>query len=81
MTTSVCKLLSLFVCIFTFSSATFVHQVSENEFEIGIEENGVRITENIRYENGLKITVVPSHHHISGATYVYDQETVILYFS
>ena len=52
--------------------ANFLHQVAPNEFNIDIEERGVRILQKVKFENGLRITEVPQHHHLSAATFVYD---------
>jgi len=57
-----------------FSHANYVHQKSPNEFDIDLEEQGVRITQKIRFENGLIITEVPDHHNISSGTFVFDEK-------
>ena len=59
-----------------FSHANYVHQKSPNEFDIELEEQGVRITQKIRFENGLTITEVPDHHNISSGTFVFDEKMV-----
>ena len=62
-----------------YSQANYVHQKSPNEFDIQLEEQGVRITQKIRFENGLTITEVPDHHNISAGTFVFDEAKVNLY--
>ena len=66
------KGLAILVLAIATVGANFLHQVAPNEFSIDIEERGVRILQKVKFENGLRITEVPRHHHISAATFVFD---------
>ena len=78
MKTNYREVLFLIILGIAYGQCTFVHQVASNEFNININEQGAKITQSIRFENGLKITDVPDHHHRSASTFVFDKETVII---
>ena len=58
--------------------AKFVNKVLPNQFEFELEERGTKFTQKIRFEEGgnLRITEVPDHNDITGATYIFDKSTV-----
>merc|ERR1712062_431308 len=57
--------------------ARFVKKVLPNQFEIELEERGTRFTQKVRFDEGgnLKITEVPHHNDINGATFIFDKST------
>lgn len=57
--------------------AKFVKNVLPNQFEFELEERGTKFTQKIRFEEGgnLRITEVPDHNDITGATYIFDKST------
>merc|ERR1712062_15540 len=57
--------------------ARFVKKVLPNQFEIELEERGTRFTQKVRFDEGgnLRITEVPNHNDINGATLIFDKST------
>jgi len=57
--------------------ARFVKKVLPNQFEIELEERGTRFTQKVRFDEGgnLRITEVPNHNDINGATFIFDKST------
>lgn len=52
--------------------AKFVKKISENNYELNINERGAHITQKVTLENDLVITQVPAHHDRVAITYIYD---------
>ena len=85
MRTLVNSIMSPLLLILTFTlscHAAFVEHLSDKEYNLNIEENGVRFTQKVTVdtENGLVITQVPDHHNIAAATFIFQEATVSVYF-
>lgn len=68
--------LSFFIALLAVVSISghFVDQTGDHEYVINILENGTKVQQHTRFENGLIIINVPSHHDIHQSTVVIDHE-------